>query len=89
MTRTRLSAVATTAALAASGALLAATPAGAAVTCNSPLWRADYYESEADGEHVLYGVVAIDDWRNALDVTDPAVNWVEVTELGTPPVERP
>ncbi|MFB7515504.1 fibronectin type III domain-containing protein [Streptomyces sp. NPDC056144] len=47
------------------------------------------HESEADGEHVLYGVIAIDDWRNSLDITDPAVKWVEVTELGTPPVEQP
>ncbi|WP_263985938.1 fibronectin type III domain-containing protein [Streptomyces sp. NK15101] len=43
MTRTRLSALATTAALAASGGLLTATPAAAAVTCASPLWKAEYY----------------------------------------------
>ncbi|MFE5711441.1 fibronectin type III domain-containing protein [Streptomyces sp. NPDC056501] len=42
------------------------------------------HESAADGENVLYGVVAIDAWGNALDATDPAMNWVEVTELGTP-----
>ncbi|AJF66018.1 fibronectin type III domain-containing protein [Streptomyces vietnamensis] len=43
MTRTRLSALATTAALAASGGLLTATPAAAAVTCASPVWTAQYY----------------------------------------------
>ncbi|MFI6419459.1 fibronectin type III domain-containing protein [Streptomyces sp. NPDC050842] len=43
ITRTRLSALATTAALVASGGLLTATPAAAAVTCASPLWKADYY----------------------------------------------
>ncbi|MFF0475092.1 PA14 domain-containing protein [Streptomyces sp. NPDC004284] len=42
-TRTRLSALATTAALAATGGLLTATPAAAAVTCASPLWKAEYY----------------------------------------------
>ncbi|MEV7570115.1 PA14 domain-containing protein [Streptomyces tanashiensis] len=42
-TRTRLSALATTAALAASGGLLTATPAAAAVTCASPLWKAEFY----------------------------------------------
>lgn len=43
MTRTRLSALATTAALTASGGLLTATPASAAVTCASPVWTAQYY----------------------------------------------
>ncbi|WP_051845705.1 fibronectin type III domain-containing protein [Streptomyces globisporus] len=43
MTRTRLSALAVTAALAASGGLLTATPAAAAVTCASPLWKAEFY----------------------------------------------
>ncbi|MFJ2058680.1 PA14 domain-containing protein [Streptomyces sp. NPDC087908] len=42
-TRTRLSALATTAALAASGSLLTAAPAAAAVTCTAPLWKAEYY----------------------------------------------
>ncbi|MFE5944310.1 fibronectin type III domain-containing protein [Streptomyces sp. NPDC056480] len=40
--------------------------------------------SAADGETVLYGVVAIDTWNNVIEATDPRVNWVEVTELGTP-----
>ncbi|WP_406862138.1 PA14 domain-containing protein [Streptomyces sp. HUAS MG47] len=43
MTRTRLSAVALTAALAASGGLITAAPASAAVTCASPTWTAQYY----------------------------------------------
>ncbi|MFD3532827.1 fibronectin type III domain-containing protein [Streptomyces sp. NPDC058664] len=43
ITRTRRSALATTAALVASGGLLTAGPAAAAVTCASPLWKADYY----------------------------------------------
>ncbi|MFE7515118.1 PA14 domain-containing protein, partial [Streptomyces sp. NPDC057540] len=43
MTRHRLSALATTAALAASGGLLTATPAAAAVTCASPVWKAEYF----------------------------------------------
>ncbi|MGW8768505.1 PA14 domain-containing protein [Streptomyces sp. NPDC055815] len=43
MTRTRLSALAVTAALAASGGLLTATPAAAAVTCTSPVWKAEYF----------------------------------------------
>ncbi|MEU6877445.1 PA14 domain-containing protein [Streptomyces sp. NPDC046712] len=43
MTRTRLSALATTAALTAAGGLLTATPASAAVTCTSPVWTAQYY----------------------------------------------
>ncbi|MFF5919307.1 PA14 domain-containing protein [Streptomyces flavochromogenes] len=42
-TRNRLSALVTTAALAASGGLLTATPAAAAVTCASPVWKAEYY----------------------------------------------
>ncbi|WP_052499185.1 PA14 domain-containing protein [Streptomyces vietnamensis] len=42
-TRTRLSALATTAALTATGGLLTATPAAAAVTCASPAWKAEYY----------------------------------------------
>ncbi|MFI9210914.1 PA14 domain-containing protein [Streptomyces sp. NPDC053253] len=45
------------------------------------------HESEADGEHVLYGVIAIDRWNNSMDATDPAMNWAEVTELGTPAAE--
>ncbi|SED02362.1 PA14 domain-containing protein [Streptomyces sp. TLI_105] len=43
MTRTRLSALAATAALAASGGLLTATPAAAAVACVSPVWKAEYF----------------------------------------------
>ncbi|KUN84213.1 fibronectin type III domain-containing protein [Streptomyces griseoruber] len=43
MTRTRLTALAATAALAATGGLITATPAAAAVTCASPLWRAQYF----------------------------------------------
>ncbi|MEW1698099.1 PA14 domain-containing protein [Streptomyces sp. NPDC091278] len=43
MTRHRLSALATSAALAASGGLLAAAPATAAVSCASPVWTAQYY----------------------------------------------
>lgn len=43
MTRIRLSALATTAALAASGGLLTAAPASAAVTCASPVWTAQYF----------------------------------------------
>ncbi|MFD4373408.1 PA14 domain-containing protein [Streptomyces sp. NPDC058486] len=43
LTRHRLCALATTAALAASGGLLTATPAAAAVTCASPLWKAEYF----------------------------------------------
>ncbi|KUO09918.1 PA14 domain-containing protein [Streptomyces sp. DSM 15324] len=42
MTRHRLTALAATAALAATGGLLTATPA-AAVTCASPLWKAQYF----------------------------------------------
>ncbi|KES06256.1 hypothetical protein BU52_16130 [Streptomyces toyocaensis] len=43
MTRTRLSALAATAALAATGGLITAAPASAAVTCTSPVWRAQYF----------------------------------------------
>ncbi|MFI0503570.1 fibronectin type III domain-containing protein [Streptomyces albogriseolus] len=43
MTRTRLSALAATAALAATGVLITAAPASAAVTCASPVWRAQYF----------------------------------------------
>ncbi|MEU1513883.1 PA14 domain-containing protein [Streptomyces sp. NPDC005811] len=43
MTRTRLTALAATAALAATGGLFTATPAAAAVTCASPLWKAQYF----------------------------------------------
>ncbi|WP_418958159.1 PA14 domain-containing protein [Streptomyces tritici] len=42
MTRSRLSALAVTAALAASGGLITAAPASA-VTCTSPVWTAQYY----------------------------------------------
>ncbi|MFD8971739.1 MULTISPECIES: fibronectin type III domain-containing protein [Streptomyces] len=42
------------------------------------------HESTPDGENVLYGVVAVDTWNNEMDAMDPAMNWVEVTELGTP-----
>ncbi|MFE7807757.1 PA14 domain-containing protein [Streptomyces sp. NPDC057430] len=40
--------------------------------------------SAADGETVMYGVFAVDDWNNVLRVEDETVNWVDVTELGTP-----
>ncbi|MFF3207466.1 PA14 domain-containing protein [Streptomyces sp. NPDC002962] len=43
MTRTRLTALAATAALAATGDLMIAAPASAAVTCASPVWRAQYF----------------------------------------------
>ncbi|MGV9248960.1 fibronectin type III domain-containing protein [Streptomyces sp. NPDC003710] len=43
MTRPRLTALAATAALAATGGLITAAPASAAVTCTSPLWRAQYF----------------------------------------------
>ncbi|MFI0987641.1 hypothetical protein [Streptomyces exfoliatus] len=43
ISRIRLSALATTAALVASGGLLTATPASAAVTCTSPLWKAEFF----------------------------------------------
>ncbi|MFJ8648918.1 PA14 domain-containing protein [Streptomyces sp. NPDC093546] len=42
-TRTRLSALAATAALAAAGGLITAVPASAAVTCASPVWTAQYF----------------------------------------------
>ncbi|MFF9060949.1 PA14 domain-containing protein [Streptomyces sp. NPDC014882] len=42
-TRTRLTALAAAAALAATGGLITATPALAAVTCASPLWKAQYF----------------------------------------------
>ncbi|WP_164662814.1 PA14 domain-containing protein [Streptomyces sp. S1A1-7] len=43
MTRTRLTALAATATLAATGGLITASPASAAVTCTSPVWRAQYF----------------------------------------------
>ncbi|MFI2765813.1 PA14 domain-containing protein [Streptomyces echinatus] len=43
MTRTRLSALAATAALATTGGLITAAPASAAVNCISPVWRAQYF----------------------------------------------
>ncbi|MFJ9635566.1 PA14 domain-containing protein [Streptomyces sp. NPDC101178] len=43
MTRTRLSALAATAALATTGGLVTAAPASAAVTCASPVWKAQYF----------------------------------------------
>ncbi|MFF3684449.1 PA14 domain-containing protein [Streptomyces sp. NPDC002187] len=43
MTRTRLTALAATAALAATGGLITAAPASAAVTCTSPVWKAQYF----------------------------------------------
>ncbi|MFJ4694288.1 PA14 domain-containing protein [Streptomyces sp. NPDC088766] len=42
-TRTRLTALAATAALAATGGLITATPALAAVTCASPVWKVQYF----------------------------------------------
>ncbi|MFE7754170.1 PA14 domain-containing protein [Streptomyces sp. NPDC057429] len=42
-TRTRLTALAATAALAATGGLITAAPASAAVTCTSPVWKAQYF----------------------------------------------
>ncbi|MFC9384981.1 PA14 domain-containing protein [Streptomyces venezuelae] len=45
------------------------------------------HPSPADGETVMYGVIAVDDWENTLGVEDPGLNWVEVTELGTPVTE--
>ncbi|MEU2233976.1 fibronectin type III domain-containing protein [Streptomyces vietnamensis] len=45
------------------------------------------HESAADGEHVLYGVIAFDTSENQIYVDDPSLNWVEVTELGTPVTE--
>ncbi|WP_328938189.1 PA14 domain-containing protein [Streptomyces tauricus] len=46
-TRTRLTAVAATAALVATGGLITAAPASAAVTCASPLWKAQYFGNSA------------------------------------------
>jgi fibronectin type 3 domain-containing protein len=43
MTCTRLTALAATAALAATGGLITAAPAFAAVTCTSPVWKAQYF----------------------------------------------
>ncbi|MDR6978480.1 fibronectin type 3 domain-containing protein [Streptomyces sp. 3330] len=43
MTRTRLTALAATAALAATGSMITAAPASAAVTCTSPVWKAQYF----------------------------------------------
>ncbi|MGW1500397.1 PA14 domain-containing protein [Streptomyces mirabilis] len=43
MTRTRLTALAATATLAATGGLITASPAFAAVTCTSPVWKAQYF----------------------------------------------
>ncbi|MFF9849390.1 fibronectin type III domain-containing protein [Streptomyces litmocidini] len=45
------------------------------------------HPSDADGETVMYTVVAVDQWENVLHATDPNLNWVEVTELGTPVTE--
>ncbi|WP_190155804.1 fibronectin type III domain-containing protein [Streptomyces litmocidini] len=45
------------------------------------------HESAADGEHVLYSVIAIDTSNNQIYWNDPNLNWVEVTELGTPVTE--
>ncbi|MCB8902383.1 MULTISPECIES: fibronectin type III domain-containing protein [unclassified Streptomyces] len=42
------------------------------------------HESAADGETVLYAVIAVDTAHNMLYIPDPAIEWVEVTELGTP-----
>ncbi|MCD2465893.1 PA14 domain-containing protein [Streptomyces sp. MBT42] len=42
------------------------------------------HESAADGETVLYAVIAVDTANNMLYIPDPAIDWVEVTELGTP-----
>ncbi|GHH19650.1 fibronectin type III domain-containing protein [Streptomyces gardneri] len=62
----------------------------------NPFWSAHLVEylgpddssflhgSDVDGETVIYAVIAVDKWNNMLAVSDPAVNWVEVTELGTP-----
>ncbi|WP_225827219.1 fibronectin type III domain-containing protein [Streptomyces naphthomycinicus] len=43
MTRTRLIALAATAGLTAAGGLITAAPASAAVTCASPVWKAQYF----------------------------------------------
>ncbi|MFG3049082.1 fibronectin type III domain-containing protein [Streptomyces sp. NPDC048241] len=42
------------------------------------------HTSAADGENVMYAVIAVDNWDNQLDVTDETVHWTEITELGTP-----
>ncbi|MFG2424107.1 PA14 domain-containing protein [Streptomyces sp. NPDC048448] len=49
ITRTRLTALAATAALAAAGGLITAAPASAAVTCASPVWRAQYFGNSTFG----------------------------------------
>jgi|GEM_PF-2887731 len=43
MTRTRLTALAATATVAAVGGLITAAPASAAVSCTSPVWKAQYF----------------------------------------------
>ncbi|MEU3395890.1 fibronectin type III domain-containing protein [Streptomyces filamentosus] len=45
------------------------------------------HPADADGETVMYGVIAVDRWENMLPVEDPSLNWAEVTELGTPVTE--
>ncbi|MEU0399217.1 PA14 domain-containing protein [Streptomyces sp. NPDC006197] len=45
------------------------------------------HPNAADGETVMYTVIAVDQWENMLHATDPNLNWVEVTELGTPVTE--
>ncbi|WP_369145194.1 fibronectin type III domain-containing protein [Streptomyces sp. R44] len=45
------------------------------------------HPADADGETVMYGVIAVDTWENLLRVDDPSLTWAEVTELGTPPAE--
>ncbi|OQR61528.1 hypothetical protein B6E66_24415 [Streptomyces maremycinicus] len=47
LTRTRLIALAATAVLAATGGLITAAPASAAVTCASPVWKAQYFGNTA------------------------------------------
>ncbi|MEU7391193.1 fibronectin type III domain-containing protein [Streptomyces tanashiensis] len=42
------------------------------------------HPSEADGENVMYTLIAVDQWENMLRADDPSLNWAEVTELGTP-----
>ncbi|MFD4598182.1 PA14 domain-containing protein [Streptomyces sp. NPDC058464] len=46
-TRTRLTVMAATAAFAAAGGLITASPASAAVTCASPVWKAQYFGNSA------------------------------------------
>ncbi|MFF0385472.1 fibronectin type III domain-containing protein [Streptomyces sp. NPDC004286] len=41
------------------------------------------HTSPADGEDVMYAVIAVDDWENQLSATDETIHWTEVTELGT------